>query len=760
MSQIVWVTSGHTHQPCPACRGAGARAVLTINMPGLAGEGTLDLFQCNECRTLFYGGSDPVIGYESADFDNYYWQHYVEVGAGIEAMIRPVTALGVKARGSLLDVGCGFGYVVDFWKQSGRGEAIGLESARYGAFGAEILGAEIIAKYCGECEEIKDRTFSVVYASEVIEHVRDPLSFLIELKAKIAAAGVLVLTTPSADFVQSSRSELELLGPLSAGFHYFLLSRDAFVSLLKKAGFEYVEVQDVSGRLMAWASMEPLPQIDVTTFCWDEYFAYLGHVSKCAHPWVSGGAKYRLFKDSLNTGRQGIAEGAFTELYAHAAAHCGIDLYQPRTAELLRAGTFKEHLAVAPAWLGGALFFGGILGRLLNEANSRNADMLAAASLVLEHELKVGAQFAGEATGFYPLARAEFVSCRRALYVLDKAPSKPDLCIFAHFNRGSRVAPHVLHYLAEIKAADFDIIFVSASDLPDTERQKLQPYVAEIICRENEGWDFASWMDGYRQFGDLARGGMLLLCNDSVIGPLWSLKHALADLLRAPADFFGMVASLQHQKHLQSWFLLLTPSVHQSDAFKTFMSQDPSGLCKREIVEQFELKFSAAMEAAGFRSAALYDPSLFEVPPVIRTNPTHALWKRLITHYRVPFLKIELIRDNPLQNSDVWQWPSIVSRYAPTLVSHARASLPENHVAVRWPFNADQLRAKVDDYCASRGRKRRQRILLRLMNTDVRIARRIIGLSDLVAHHASYIRPRHFNPVRIGRRIRKALRGN
>lgn len=761
MLAIKWAVSGETQQSCPACSHQGSRAVLSVERPSLAGQGEVELFRCDLCETLFYGGAEPVIGYEGGDFDNYYWQHYVEVGAGIEAMIRPVTALGEKANGDLLDVGCGFGYIVDFWRRSGRGDALGLESARYGLLGAQILGATIIAKYCGECEEIRDRKFSVVYSSEVIEHVRNPSAFLAELKTKVAPTGVLVLTTPSAHAIERSRPEGQILAPLSPGLHYFLLSHGALHTLLRNAGFQHVEVQDVNGRLMAWASNEPLPPIDIDKFCWTEYLSYLRQIANTDNPWVAGGAKYRLFKDCLNTGRRDMAEVAFADLVGHAAENHGIDLYRPNIQPFIKSNDFKELLGVAPAWLGGALFFGGILGRQLDDSNPRNSDMLEAATLMLEHELRVGAQFAGEAFAFAPLARAEYLASQKSICSARQAKTNSNLCIFAHFDRDAQVAPHVLHYLAEIKAADFVIVFVTPCELNANERNKLAPYVEEIVCRDNEGMDFGSWFDGYRLYGDRAHGKLLLLCNDSVIGPLWNLKTVLSKLLSVPADFYGMVASLEHRKHLQSWFLLMTPSVHQSETFKSFMSQDPQDLTKHEVIKKFELKFTSVLEEAGFRCAALYDPSVFPITPHIEFNPTHYIWKRLIRRYRVPFLKIELIRDNPVRISDLGSLPSVLSDAPPVLVNYAMG-LHAKRKEKQPPRNFHQFKANLDDRFASKGRSRAQRLSFGTFAAPRKFSRFVkkslkdaAHLTRGVTKKVVRIRPRHFHPLHITKKIRK-----
>ena len=78
-----------------------------------------------------------------------FWLDYVQAGAGISSMLAPLFAIRLPSEASLLDIGCGFGFVVDFWKSRG-GCAIGLEPSAYGAVGREKLAADIRSIYLSQ----------------------------------------------------------------------------------------------------------------------------------------------------------------------------------------------------------------------------------------------------------------------------------------------------------------------------------------------------------------------------------------------------------------------------------------------------------------------------------------------------------------------------------------------------------------------------------------------------------------------------------
>jgi hypothetical protein len=112
---------------CPVCGSRDpARPVLGVRSladPSLP----LTLLRCASCESLFY---DPPDIRDFSDLDQKredFWRFYVEAGGGIWETIWPI--LTVRDRGRLLDVGCGFGFALDFWQRTGRGEAIGVELA-------------------------------------------------------------------------------------------------------------------------------------------------------------------------------------------------------------------------------------------------------------------------------------------------------------------------------------------------------------------------------------------------------------------------------------------------------------------------------------------------------------------------------------------------------------------------------------------------------------------------------------------------------
>jgi hypothetical protein len=239
----------------------------------------------------------------------------------------------------------------------------------------------------------------------------------------------------------------------------------------------------------------------------------------------------------------------------------------------------------------------------------------------------------------------------------------PKVCIFAHYDPQASVADYVFELLRGISAAGYAILFVSSAKRiagPDLDR--LRAVCTRVHIRRNAGRDFGSWQFGLRRLTNLENLDWLLLANDSVFGPLFDLGDIAKKMEHSGADFWGITDSYQKQWHLQSYFICFKGDIVRSGTFRGIFAKDFAALTKRQLIDLGEIELSQALLGTGYAGAA-YCPyeALDEGRYDFSRNPTHHFWDKLVAEARCPFLKIELLRENPLQVPDVERFRQVVS---------------------------------------------------------------------------------------------------
>ena len=133
----------------------------------------------------FEGGSS---GYA----DTSYVDQEPSLRVTFKSLLRNLERRGMTG-GDLLEVGCGYGYLLDEARPYFR-DRVGTEFSEGGAARARATGAEV---FVGGIEQLPgDRSFNCAVAIQVIEHIYDPVGFVAELVTRVRPGGSVVLATP------------------------------------------------------------------------------------------------------------------------------------------------------------------------------------------------------------------------------------------------------------------------------------------------------------------------------------------------------------------------------------------------------------------------------------------------------------------------------------------------------------------------------------------------------------------------------------
>lgn len=139
-----------------------------------------------------YRQSSYYEGGTSGYADTSYVAQESALRATFKRLLRNLRRRGLTG-GDLLEIGCGYGYLLDEARLMFQ-RRVGTEFSSEGAAIARATGAEV---FVGGIEQVPPgMEFDCVIATQVIEHVYEPLSFVQRLANRTKPGGHIVLATP------------------------------------------------------------------------------------------------------------------------------------------------------------------------------------------------------------------------------------------------------------------------------------------------------------------------------------------------------------------------------------------------------------------------------------------------------------------------------------------------------------------------------------------------------------------------------------
>ncbi len=180
------------------------------------------------------------------------------------------------------------------------------------------------------------------------------------------------------------------------------------------------------------------------------------------------------------------------------------------------------------------------------------------------------------------------------------------IAIFASYSKEGIIADYVLYYLQGLKNVADDIVFIADNEIQKEEAKKLQGLVTYYKCERHGCYDFGSYRIGFEWLEKkriLDEVDELIFCNDSCYGPVYPLKDIFEEMdSRKSVDFWGMFDSNESEHHIMSFFLSFKKKVFQSHEFCNFVHSFRKLGNFWDYVDQYEKRFTAILEKAGFKS--------------------------------------------------------------------------------------------------------------------------------------------------------------
>lgn len=410
MARIRWNDGGRAEIACRACGASSVMSHVVTTPHTVHGKPDVDFYLCPVCFSV------NAIIEKFTDYDEdgsfseepAFVRHYLQVGAGIDSMIRLLQRSNAEPGSTMIDVGCGFGFTVDFWNWAKGGGGCGVEPSLYGRLGQSVLDASISTEYLANAAQLNSRRYDRVLSSEVIEHVDDIAGFIAELRGVLAPGGVMILTTPNAEFIRPENTWSVVIAALSPGLHRVLFSRAALERALHEAGLMHVEVTCHGQQLIAFASDIPFKLSVNPEAERSEYNDYLrASIKKQRNGDLTMGFLFRYLEEQVNLGRLQEAREAWDPLCEMVRAMYNLnlrDLDEVRQ-RLNKAWDFEEYVGQVPVFLSAALYYAAMATLNGQDFLTDAKTGFMAAADAAEHEFSTAPSFAQKAASIYWWAR-------------------------------------------------------------------------------------------------------------------------------------------------------------------------------------------------------------------------------------------------------------------------------------------------------------------------------------------------------------------
>ncbi|HUW79739.1 MAG TPA: methyltransferase domain-containing protein [Acidocella sp.] len=357
--EVDWLEPHFAEAMCPNCGiAAPAQQYLDIDYrpPNAAHRFILQI--CPHCSARFVDNTHTM-DYSTDELIEIGWNTYqVQLGAGVWPISAPLTRVEKPKGARVLEIGGAYGFGLDFCIRARGWQGEGYDPSPLAAFGARELGLDIAQDYFEE-KDLARGPWDVAIATEVIEHLEHPPEFFALMRRALADDGILVLTTPDAEWITPELSAGALMPLLSPGAHLVLQTQASLEHALHTAGFAHVVVLREAMSLVAYASAAPFALNQDAAAARAMFRHYLVERGKLTAPMSDlrlGFAGRGLF-EAANDGDLAGAEAAWAALLPAVQARFGLDL---ATMGNLPAGAENASLAelaqMIPLGLGMILF--------------------------------------------------------------------------------------------------------------------------------------------------------------------------------------------------------------------------------------------------------------------------------------------------------------------------------------------------------------------------------------------------------------------
>ncbi len=192
------------------------------------------------------------------------------------------------------------------------------------------------------------------------------------------------------------------------------------------------------------------------------------------------------------------------------------------------------------------------------------------------------------------------------------------LCIYLTYDKQKIIDKYIGYMLRELKTCVDYLVVVCNEEEILSGLNILKEFADEIFYRFNIGFDAGGFKDAlceYIGWDKVLQYDELVLVNDSIYGPLRSMKSVFSEMEQRLVDFWGLAIHGEGRnyfvgnvhEHIQSYFLVIGSRMLHSPEFMNYWIHLPYFKTFKETIAQYEIGFTRYFSNLGYTYDALAD---------------------------------------------------------------------------------------------------------------------------------------------------------
>lgn len=245
------------------------------------------------------------------------------------------------------------------------------------------------------------------------------------------------------------------------------------------------------------------------------------------------------------------------------------------------------------------------------------------------------------------------------------------LGIFVFFDKNGFLDDYKVYFLKELKKNVERLEIVINGIITDSGLKILQEF-GNVTIRSNEGFDITAYKENIARLGqeNIEQYDELVLCNDTVFGPLYPFQEVFDEMASREADFWGLTKgyadilpwaergrNISFRDHIHSYFLVIRKPILEDIRFYDYFRELPEIKSYLDAVFIFEVNFTNDLVKMGYQYDILVDTE------PIRHNSTNLLAfmpLELVRDFRCPIVKRRYFYSN-LEDYSTWSISNMTS---------------------------------------------------------------------------------------------------